>query len=175
MNRDGLMKMKAAYEQNPSMGDPNSVEGQLTENGHRMEKMQAELKKFKGYLEEVDGKPQTPHIQKKQNNRNSISEDSLSRSASDSSFHQQNQTNNHNQQLTRDIASKCVLNNKTSPTSLNHNHNQQNNHPHPVDNNHHLSPSKNLGVPEKSNGYVIIHYVPPLILILHLIPIQFCQ
>lgn len=78
------MKMRAAYEQNPSMGDPNSVDSQLNENAHKFEKLQSELRKFTGYLSEVDGKPVTPHVQKR-HNRNSVSEDSLSRSASDSS------------------------------------------------------------------------------------------
>ncbi|CAG2120892.1 unnamed protein product, partial [Medioppia subpectinata] len=40
--RDGLMKMRQAYEQNSALGDPNSVEGQLTENGQKMEKLKTE-------------------------------------------------------------------------------------------------------------------------------------
>lgn len=94
------MKMKQAYEQNPALGDPSSVEGQLTENGHKMDKLQTELKKFQSYLDEVDGKPPTP-IHNKKSHRNSVSEDSLSRSASESSMnvgnHRSNsQLNNHN-------------------------------------------------------------------------------
>ena len=44
--RDGLMKMKQVYEANPALGDPMSIQGQLTDNGHRLDKLRAELKKF---------------------------------------------------------------------------------------------------------------------------------
>lgn len=117
------MKMKAAYESNPSMGDPQSVQGQMVENGQKLDKLHRELQKFQGYLEDVDNitnkGPGTPYSQKRKSStnsnassttnqqslsqsalttgvassglgrhsqRNSISEDSLSRSASDSSF-----------------------------------------------------------------------------------------
>lgn len=33
--RDGLMKMKGVYEQNRALGDPLSIEGQLTESGQK--------------------------------------------------------------------------------------------------------------------------------------------
>ena len=33
--RDGLMKMKGVYEQNRALGDPLSIEGQLSESGQR--------------------------------------------------------------------------------------------------------------------------------------------
>ncbi len=112
--RDGLMKMKQAYEQNPALGDPMSVEGQLAENGHKMEKLQLELKKFQSYLSEVDGKPFTPSAQKK-SHRNSVSEDSLSRSESESSV------NNTNGNHRSSNASQTVTNNHNHN---NHNHNQ---------------------------------------------------
>lgn len=97
------MKMKNAYEQNPALGDPLSVEGQLSENGHKLEKLRAELRKFQTYLAEIDEtKPPTP-VTHKRSNRNSVSEDSLSRSASDSSVTNQRPSqpqivnhNNHN-------------------------------------------------------------------------------
>jgi hypothetical protein len=38
--RDGLMKMKAVYEQNPALGDPMSIEGQLNESGHKLDNNQ---------------------------------------------------------------------------------------------------------------------------------------
>jgi hypothetical protein len=44
--RDGLMKMKQVYESNPALGDPMTIQGQLTDNGHRLDKLRAELKKF---------------------------------------------------------------------------------------------------------------------------------
>lgn len=81
--RDGLMKIKAAYEQNSALGDPLTVEGQLTENGHKLDKLRQELHKFMAYLSEAEGKSITPLPHKR--DRNSVSEDSLSRSASDSS------------------------------------------------------------------------------------------
>merc|ERR1719188_2962482 len=52
----GLMKMKQVYESNPALGDPMSIQGQLTENGHKLDKLRAELKKFQGYLDEMDGR-----------------------------------------------------------------------------------------------------------------------
>lgn len=82
--RDGLMKMKVVYEQNPALGDPLSVEGQLTENGHRLDKLRQDLHKYQTYMAEAEGVVTlTPNAQKR--HRNSISDDSLSRSASDSS------------------------------------------------------------------------------------------
>ena len=127
------MKMKAAYEANPNMGDPNSVEGQLKENSHKMDKLQTELRKFVGYQDEMDGlniPNNTPNFQKKSsisqssthNNRNSIhsDQDSLSRSASDSSFCHNNQTQNQQSSKIRDSV--------TSQNFINHNHNSTNNH-----------------------------------------------
>uniref|UniRef100_T1J7Q9 SH3 domain-containing protein n=1 Tax=Strigamia maritima TaxID=126957 RepID=T1J7Q9_STRMM len=81
--RDGLSKMKSAYEQNPALGDPLTIEGQLTENGHRLDKLRQEQHKYYTYLTDPGSKSGTPVVNKKE--RNSISEDSLSRSASDSS------------------------------------------------------------------------------------------
>lgn len=73
------------------MGDPHSVEGQMAENSQKLDKLKTELAKFQGYLDDVDGKPSTPFASKKSHHRNSVSEsESLSRSASDSSFSQQN-------------------------------------------------------------------------------------
>ena len=44
--RDGLMKMKQVYETNPALGDPLSIQGQLTDNGQRLDKLRSELKKY---------------------------------------------------------------------------------------------------------------------------------
>jgi len=117
--RDGLMKMKQVYESNPALGDPMSIQGQLTENGHRLDKLRSELKKFQDFLDELDGKaPNSPAIRTKgesstdapsnnqgngsgggsmkkkrssQRRRSSVSDgaESLSRSGSDSSVSQQ--------------------------------------------------------------------------------------
>lgn len=52
--RDGLMKMKGVYEANCQLGDPMTVEGQLNESEHKLEKLKAELKKFQTYLEQAN-------------------------------------------------------------------------------------------------------------------------
>jgi len=89
--RDGLMKMKTVYEANPALGDPMSIQGQLTENGQRLDKLRSELRRYQGLLEECEGKnlPGSPASSNKTNGnrRSSVSDDveSLSRSASDSS------------------------------------------------------------------------------------------
>ncbi|EEB15230.1 Proline-serine-threonine phosphatase-interacting protein, putative, partial [Pediculus humanus corporis] len=109
----GLMKMKGVYEQNPALGDPMSIEGQLNESGHKLDKLRQELHKFQVYLEEalemprhqsVGNSPSAPNRKNKTptrghsllnglNSNNNHSggsggeEESLSRSASDSSVH----------------------------------------------------------------------------------------
>ncbi|XP_023706707.1 formin-binding protein 1-like isoform X2 [Cryptotermes secundus] len=127
--RDGLMKMKGVYEQNPALGDPMSIEGQLNESGHKLDKLRQKLQKYQGYLEEaVEGvnnksgqqsgvvlsvSPSAPSRRNKgvapghhlngghlnRHHRNSGGsggeEDSLSRSASDSSV--SNPAVNHKQ------------------------------------------------------------------------------
>jgi hypothetical protein len=54
--RDGLMKMKSVYEANSALGDPMSIEGQLNDSGHRLDKLRQEHQKFVGWLEEAEGK-----------------------------------------------------------------------------------------------------------------------
>ncbi|XP_076233495.1 formin-binding protein 1-like Cip4 isoform X1 [Calliopsis andreniformis] len=100
--RDGLMKMKGVYEQNPALGDPMSIEGQLNQSSNKLDKLGAELAKFHGYLEEamragvsLSSPSQTPRkptsngsaTRPLSSRRSSHSggEESLSRSASDSS------------------------------------------------------------------------------------------
>ena len=88
--RDGLMKMKTVYEANPALGDPMSIQGQLTENGHRLDKLRSDYRKYAGWLEEAEGSPvSTLSIRTEANDarRSSVSDEveSLSRSASDSS------------------------------------------------------------------------------------------
>lgn len=81
--RDAIMKLKGVYENNPSMGDPAVVEGQLADNGTKLEKLQNELQKYQGYLQEAEGYGSALSLSRE--HRSSLSEDSLSRSASDSS------------------------------------------------------------------------------------------
>lgn len=154
------MKMKTAYEQNPSMGDPNSVEGQLKENSHKMDKLQSELKKFLTYMDEIDHPTNgsnslnpghdTPNSGQRRI-RNSITsnhdhdQDSLSRSASDSSFcHQQNQFKTNTMTTTTKLRDSVTAQNNF----INHNHNNlatnSNNHNNQVNNKNNLqSPKKN--------------------------------
>lgn len=51
--RDGLMKMKIVYEANSSLGNPMTVEGQLNESEHKLEKLKVDLKKYQGFLEKA--------------------------------------------------------------------------------------------------------------------------
>ncbi|XP_063974188.1 formin-binding protein 1-like isoform X2 [Diachasmimorpha longicaudata] len=100
--RDGLMKMKGAYEHNPALGDPMSIEGQLNQSSHKLDKLGGELTKFQGYLEEAikagaglsspsqaSRKPtsngSTTRSTNSRRSSHSGGEESLSRSASDSS------------------------------------------------------------------------------------------
>lgn len=52
--RDGLMKMKVVYEANSLLGDPMTVEGQLNESEHKLEKLKSELSKYQLYLEQAN-------------------------------------------------------------------------------------------------------------------------
>ncbi|KAG8194576.1 hypothetical protein JTE90_013315 [Oedothorax gibbosus] len=81
--KDGLLKMKAAYEQNPALGDPVSIEQQLPDIHNRLEKLQTQLHKFQGYLADAEGKSQVSDTQLK--NGSNTSEHSISRSTSNSS------------------------------------------------------------------------------------------
>ncbi|XP_059483159.1 formin-binding protein 1-like isoform X4 [Neocloeon triangulifer] len=54
--RDGLMKMKSVYEANSALGDPMSIEGQLNDSGHRLDKLRQEQQKFLAWLDEAEGK-----------------------------------------------------------------------------------------------------------------------
>ncbi|XP_044731273.1 formin-binding protein 1-like isoform X2 [Chrysoperla carnea] len=121
--RDGLMKMKGVFEGNPRLGDPMTVESELNESGHKLEKYREELQRYQGYLADLNEALKTnngslqgsPHGARShgsngqlkvtgltngstKSNRNSggsgNDEDSLSRSASDSSV--TNPTVNHN-------------------------------------------------------------------------------
>lgn len=52
--RDGLMKMKGVYEANSLLGDPMTVEKQLNESEHNLEKLKLDLRKFQNYLESAN-------------------------------------------------------------------------------------------------------------------------
>lgn len=52
--RDGLMKMKIVYEANSSLGNPMTVEGQLNESEHELEKLKTDLIKYQGFLDKAN-------------------------------------------------------------------------------------------------------------------------
>eukprot|EP00088_Acartia_fossae_P071657 TRINITY_DN9894_c0_g1_i1.p1 TRINITY_DN9894_c0_g1~~TRINITY_DN9894_c0_g1_i1.p1 ORF type:complete len:588 (+),score=132.18 TRINITY_DN9894_c0_g1_i1:144-1907(+) len=86
--RDGLMKMKTVYEANPALGDPMSIQGQLTENGQILDKLRSDLRRYQVWLEECDARTSSPASSARTSpRRSSVSDDvqSLSRSTSDSS------------------------------------------------------------------------------------------
>merc|ERR1711892_490265 len=73
-------------------GDPMSIQGQLTENGHRLDKLRSDLRRYQAWLEEAEGSPASTLSSRTNGNgssprRSSVSDEveSLSRSASGSS------------------------------------------------------------------------------------------
>ena len=44
--RDGLLKMREVYENNPAMGDPASTSKQLEENAQKLDRLQQETQKY---------------------------------------------------------------------------------------------------------------------------------
>lgn len=55
--RDGLIKMKGVYEQNSLLGDPQSVEGQLKECEHKLDKLRNEMNRYQMMLDQVNNQP----------------------------------------------------------------------------------------------------------------------
>lgn len=47
------MKMKGVYEANSVLGDPMTVEKQLNESNHNLEKLKQELRKYQNMLEQA--------------------------------------------------------------------------------------------------------------------------
>ncbi|XP_029999520.1 cdc42-interacting protein 4 homolog isoform X1 [Sphaeramia orbicularis] len=52
---DALEKMKGVYEQNPQMGDPSSLEPQITETAQNIGRLRGELAKYESWLSEAIG------------------------------------------------------------------------------------------------------------------------
>lgn len=48
------MKMKIVYESSPKLGDPMSIEGQLNECSQHIDKLNSEIAKYQGLLQEVE-------------------------------------------------------------------------------------------------------------------------
>ncbi|XP_061169788.1 formin-binding protein 1-like isoform X5 [Saccostrea echinata] len=74
--REGMLKMKDVYVNNPALGDPNALEKKIEENAQKIDSLQAEMRKYQGYLANMDAKP-SPAGQR----RNSLSDDSISQSS----------------------------------------------------------------------------------------------
>lgn len=71
--RDGLMKMKGVYEANSVLGDPMTVEKQLNESNHNLEKLKQELRKYQHMLEQATNQSilqQSPKSSTRQNHGN---------------------------------------------------------------------------------------------------------
>ncbi|XP_071378935.1 cdc42-interacting protein 4 homolog isoform X2 [Centroberyx affinis] len=52
---EALEKMKGVYEQNPQMGDPSSLEPQITQTAHNIGRLRGELTKYESWLSEAVG------------------------------------------------------------------------------------------------------------------------
>jgi predicted nucleic acid-binding Zn-ribbon protein len=59
--RDGLIKMKGVYESNTLLGDPQTVQGELKECEHKLEKLKNELRKYQILLEDVKNQQSSQH------------------------------------------------------------------------------------------------------------------
>ncbi|XP_070498331.1 formin-binding protein 1-like isoform X4 [Chironomus tepperi] len=114
--RDGLIKMKGVYESNALLGDPQTVQGQLKQCEHNLEKLKNELRKYQILLDEMNTNhnnqhsPQPNRITHHQNGNHRTSRHSngsnddgdeavddarsLSRSASENNVNQQNGAQN---------------------------------------------------------------------------------
>ncbi|KAL7034673.1 hypothetical protein ACKWTF_008048 [Chironomus riparius] len=59
--RDGLIKMKGVYESNALLGDPQTVQGQLKQCEHNLEKFKNELRKYQILLDEMNTNHNNQH------------------------------------------------------------------------------------------------------------------
>lgn len=59
--RDGLIKMKGVYESNTLLGDPQTVQGQLKQCEHNLEKLKNELRKYQILLDEMNTNHNSQH------------------------------------------------------------------------------------------------------------------
>ncbi|XP_071096078.1 cdc42-interacting protein 4 homolog [Haliotis cracherodii] len=73
--REGMLKMKDVYANNPALGDPSTLDKKIEENAQKIDDLRQDLQKFENYLGEADGK----------HRRHSTSNESLSPSVSDGS------------------------------------------------------------------------------------------
>ncbi|CAH1786841.1 unnamed protein product [Owenia fusiformis] len=103
--RDGMVKMRDVYVQNPALGDPSSLDKQLEENAQKLDSLKQEMQKYETYLATAEGKFTPPTAQRTNNRtgRNSLSSEdssSITRSASDISCSTQGTPSiKHNNQI----------------------------------------------------------------------------
>ncbi|CAI9717467.1 formin-binding protein 1-like isoform X5 [Octopus vulgaris] len=74
--REGMLKMKDVYINNPALGDASSLDKKLEENAQKLDRLNQELIKFENYMADAEGKVVRRH---------STANDSLSNSPSESS------------------------------------------------------------------------------------------
>ena len=121
--------MKSAFEENPKLGDPSSVDGQLRENENNLNRLHNDLKKFQTMLNDVVN-GYTPSSQKKQHSasissgsnnssehRNSFSEGSLSRSGSENSVNATAKNGYTNGHANGSIGNGSIASTIVSPTN----------------------------------------------------------
>ncbi|KAL8562922.1 hypothetical protein ACOMHN_004614 [Nucella lapillus] len=54
--REGMLKLKDVYTNNPALGDPNTLEKKVEENAQKLDSIRQELHKFEGYLADCEGR-----------------------------------------------------------------------------------------------------------------------
>ncbi|TNM85296.1 hypothetical protein fugu_007567 [Takifugu bimaculatus] len=59
---DALEKMKGVYEQNPQLGDPTSLEPQISETTHHIGRLRGELAKYETWLSEAVGGEESANV-----------------------------------------------------------------------------------------------------------------
>ncbi|XP_055955143.1 formin-binding protein 1 isoform X2 [Patella vulgata] len=78
--REGMLKMKDVYCNNPALGDPTTLDKKVEENAQKIDGLRQELQKFEGYLSDAEN-----NSSRGRDKRNSTSDDSISMTASESS------------------------------------------------------------------------------------------
>jgi len=73
----GAVKMQEVYKSNPSMGDPNSITGQINDLNAQLSKLNIDLEQHEKWYSECTG--QSPARQKKSPNHNQVSNDVITK------------------------------------------------------------------------------------------------
>ncbi|KAG5854206.1 hypothetical protein ANANG_G00035310 [Anguilla anguilla] len=68
-----LEKMKDVYEKNPQMGDAGSLEPQISQTAHNVERLQGEMHKYESWLIEAGGRAEIRHGFSNNNSHNTSS------------------------------------------------------------------------------------------------------